>query len=38
LNPGGVAVFQEYDFSVVHRPAPEAPLCERIRDLPRFFA
>src|SRR3954451_2901635 len=26
LNAGGVAVFQEYDFSTVHRPFPEAPL------------
>src|SRR5580765_611744 len=25
LSSGGVAVFQEYDFSVVHRPFPEAP-------------
>src|SRR5262245_19107572 len=29
LNRGGVAVFQEYDFSVVDRPFPEAPLYER---------
>src|SRR5262245_5949668 len=27
LHAGGVAVFEEYDFSVVHRPFPEAPLC-----------
>jgi len=39
LNPGGVAVFQEYDFSVVHRPFPEAPLCERTFEIFReFFA
>src|SRR6185503_14445047 len=39
LNPGGVAVFQEYDFSVVHRPFPEAPLCERMFEIFReFFA
>ncbi len=37
LNPGGVAVFQEYDFSVVHRPFPEAPLCERIFEIFRAF-
>src|SRR3954452_25167736 len=29
LNPGGVAVFQEYDFSTIHRSFPEAPLYER---------
>jgi len=33
LQPGGVAVFQEYDFSVVHRPFPDAPLCARIFDV-----
>jgi ubiquinone/menaquinone biosynthesis C-methylase UbiE len=39
LKPGGVAVFQEYDFSVIHRPFPEAPLCERIFEVFReFFA
>ena len=39
LNPGGVAVFQEYDFSVVHHPFPEAPLCERSFETFReFFA
>ena len=39
LNPGGVAVFQEYDFSVIHRPFPAAPLCERQFDIFReFFA
>jgi len=37
LNPGGVAVFQEYDFSVIHRPFPEAPLCERIFEIFRAF-
>jgi len=37
LNPGGVVVFQEYDFSVVHRPFPEAPLCERIFEIFRAF-
>jgi hypothetical protein len=39
LNGGGIAVFQEYDFSVVHRPFPEAPLCERMFEIFReFFA
>jgi ubiquinone/menaquinone biosynthesis C-methylase UbiE len=39
LNPGGVAVFQEYDFTVVHRPFPEAPLCARMFEIFReFFA
>lgn len=37
LNPGGVAVFQEYDFSVVHRSFPEAPLYERIFEIFRAF-
>jgi len=37
LNPGGVVVFQEYDFSVVHRPFPEAPLCERLLEIFRAF-
>jgi len=30
LKPGGVAVFQEYDFSVVHPPYPSAPLWESV--------
>jgi SAM-dependent methyltransferase len=39
LNAGGIAVFQEYDFSVVHRPFPEAPLHERLFEVFReFFA
>jgi len=37
LNSRGVAVFQEYDFSVVHRPVVEAPLCERIFEIFRAF-
>ena len=37
LSPGGVAVFQEYDFGVVHRPFPEAPLCERTYEVFRLF-
>lgn len=37
LNPGAVAVFQEYDFSVVHRPFPAAPLYERIFEIFRTF-
>src|SRR6185436_1350038 len=39
LNPGGVAVFQEYDFSVVHRPFPAVPLYERVMQVfSAFFA
>ena len=37
LSPGGVAVFQEFDFSVVHRPFPEAPLYERAFEIFRAF-
>jgi ubiquinone/menaquinone biosynthesis C-methylase UbiE len=37
LNPGGVAVFQEFDFSVVHRAFPDAPLYERMFDIFRSF-
>jgi ubiquinone/menaquinone biosynthesis C-methylase UbiE len=37
LNPGGVAVFQEYDFSTVHHPFPEAPLYERTFEVFRTF-
>jgi SAM-dependent methyltransferase len=37
LNAGGVAVFQEYDFSVEHRPYPQAPLCERLLEVFRAF-
>jgi len=37
LSPGGVVVFQEYDFSVVHRPFPEAPVYERIFEIFRAF-
>jgi ubiquinone/menaquinone biosynthesis C-methylase UbiE len=37
LNPGGVAVFQEFDFSTVHRPYPAAPLCERVMEIFRAF-
>ena len=37
LNPGGVAVFQEFDFNVIHRPFPEAPLYERILEIFRAF-
>src|SRR5262245_36178982 len=33
LNSGGVAVFQEYDFSVIHRPFPGAPLYERMFEI-----
>jgi ubiquinone/menaquinone biosynthesis C-methylase UbiE len=37
LNPGGVVVFQEYDFSVVHRAFPESPLYERLLEIFRAF-
>jgi ubiquinone/menaquinone biosynthesis C-methylase UbiE len=37
LRSGGVAVFQEFDFSVVHHAFPEAPLYERIFDIFRAF-
>jgi len=37
LKPGGVAVFQEFDFSVVHHPFPEAPLHDRLHDIFREF-
>jgi ubiquinone/menaquinone biosynthesis C-methylase UbiE len=37
LNSGGVAVFQEYDFTVVHRAFPEAPLCARMFEVFREF-
>jgi 2-polyprenyl-3-methyl-5-hydroxy-6-metoxy-1,4-benzoquinol methylase len=37
LNPGGVAVFQEFDFNVVHRPFPEAPLHDRMLEIFRTF-
>jgi ubiquinone/menaquinone biosynthesis C-methylase UbiE len=37
LTPGGVAVFQEYDFSVVHRPFGEAPLYEHLLEIFRAF-
>jgi ubiquinone/menaquinone biosynthesis C-methylase UbiE len=37
LRSGGVAVFQEYDFSVAHRAYPEAPLYERTFEVFRAF-
>jgi ubiquinone/menaquinone biosynthesis C-methylase UbiE len=37
LNPGGVAAFQEFDFGVVHRSFPEAPLYERNFEIFRAF-
>jgi ubiquinone/menaquinone biosynthesis C-methylase UbiE len=37
LHSGGVAVFQEFDFTVVHRPFPAAPLYERTFDIFRAF-
>ena len=39
LQPRGLAVFQEYDFSVVHRGWPSTPLHDRVMDVyDRFFA
>jgi ubiquinone/menaquinone biosynthesis C-methylase UbiE len=38
LHPRGLAVFQEYDFSVVHRGWPSTPLHDRVMDVyDRFF-
>jgi SAM-dependent methyltransferase len=37
LNPGGIAVFQEYDFSVLHPSYPESPLRDRIFGIFRDF-
>jgi len=37
LNPGGVAVFQEYDFSVIHCPFADAPLYVRTCEIFRLF-
>jgi len=39
LYPRGLAVFHEYDFSVVHRGWPSTPLCDRVMEVfDRFFA
>ena len=39
LQPRGLAVFQEYDFSVIHRAWPPAPLRDGTMELfDRFFA
>jgi ubiquinone/menaquinone biosynthesis C-methylase UbiE len=39
LHARGLAVFHEYDFSVVHRGWPPTPLCDRLMDVfDRFFA
>jgi cyclopropane fatty-acyl-phospholipid synthase-like methyltransferase len=39
LQPGGVAVFQEYDFSVLHPAYPSVPLRDRMAEIFRdFFA
>jgi ubiquinone/menaquinone biosynthesis C-methylase UbiE len=39
LYPRGLAVFQEYDFSVVHHGWPPTPLHDRLMDVfDRFFA
>src|SRR5262249_45664555 len=37
LVEGGVAVFQEYDFSVIHFPYPRCPLLERTMQIFREF-
>jgi len=37
LKPGGIAVFQEYDFSVLHPAYPPAPLRDRIAEVFRDF-
>jgi SAM-dependent methyltransferase len=39
LHPRGLAVFHEYDFSVVHRGWPPTPFRDRVMDVfDRFFA
>src|SRR5215813_6163170 len=39
LHPRGLAVFHEYDFSIVHRGWPPTPLCDRVMEVfDRFFA
>jgi ubiquinone/menaquinone biosynthesis C-methylase UbiE len=37
LNPGGIAVFQEYDFSVLHAAYPESPLRDQAMKVFRDF-
>jgi hypothetical protein len=37
IKPGGVAVFQEYDFSVLHPTYPSAPLWESVLRVFREF-
>jgi ubiquinone/menaquinone biosynthesis C-methylase UbiE len=37
LKRGGIAIFQEYDFSVVHPAYPRAPLRERCAEIFREF-
>jgi len=37
LSPGGVAVFQEYDFSAVHTAYPPCPLLDRLMAVFRDF-
>jgi ubiquinone/menaquinone biosynthesis C-methylase UbiE len=37
LKPGGVAVFQEFDFSVLHRGYPRSPLGDGIAELFNAF-
>lgn len=37
LKPGGIAIFQEYDFSVVHPAYPGTPLRERCAEIFREF-
>jgi len=37
LKPGGIAIFQEYDFSVLHPAYPPAPLRDRFAEVFRDF-
>jgi hypothetical protein len=37
LDSGGVAIFQEYDFSVVHPSYPSTPLRDRVAEIFRTF-
>ena len=37
LKPGGIAVFQEFDFTVLHPIYPRSPLGERIKELFKAF-
>ena len=37
LKPRGIAVFQEYDFAVVHPTHPHSPLGDRVKELCKAF-